>query len=299
MTIQTFQKGKFYTLPIKALREEGNNTFFIVNANNREYAIRMFDFQKSDKKVSQMEELPCMVKDIHGDNIVFVQNFARMFEDIYISGKVYPFIVNKEAYNPNNEFRYYDIRDFNGVPFRIKCEKNTFLVPNQKIRCMVSRPSLNKMILILENTKKDVIVNCISPKDLLKKSGIEEKCQRFLLYSFATNPGFEEAKEYYEQGNPEWVIKAITAIVEVEQWPNLSNKNKEILLSCYHRICLYLLEDSDYLHQFNESDRENFQTWIADRVTMSETYLECLSFIGEKKCSEETDLILRKIRNSG
>ena len=138
-----------------------------------------------------------MVKDIHGDNIVFVQNFARMFEDIYISGKVYPFIVNKEAYNPNNEFRYYDIRDYNGVPFRIKCEKNTFLVPNQKIRCMVSRPSLNKMILILENTKKDVIVNCISPKELLKKSGIEERCQRFILYSFATNPGFEEAKEYY------------------------------------------------------------------------------------------------------
>lgn len=299
MTVQTFQKGKFYTLPIKALREEGNNTFFIVNANNREYAIRMFDFQKSDKKVLQMEELPCMVKDIHGDNIVFVQNFARMFEDIYISGKVYPFIVNKEAYNPNNEFRYYDIRDYNGVPFRIKCEKNTFLVPNQKIRCMVSRPSLNKMILILENTKKDVIVNCISPKELLRKSGIEERYQRFILYSFATNPGFEEAREYYEQGNPEWVIKAITAIVEVEQWPNLSNKNKEILLSCYHRICLYLLEDSDYLHQFNESDRENFQTWIADRVTMSETYLECLSFIGEKKCSEETDLILRKIRNSG
>ena len=36
MTVQTFQKGKFYTLPIKDFREEGNNTFFIVDANNRE-----------------------------------------------------------------------------------------------------------------------------------------------------------------------------------------------------------------------------------------------------------------------
>lgn len=117
-----------------------------------------------------------------------------MFEDIYISGKVYPFIVNKEAYNPNNEFRYYDIRDYNGVPFRIKCEKNTFLVPNQKIRCMVSRPSLNKMILILENTKKDVIVNCISPKELLKKSGIEEKCQRFLLYGLRSIPDLKRQR---------------------------------------------------------------------------------------------------------
>ena len=299
MTVQTFQKGKFYTLPIKDFREEGNNTFFIVDANNREYAIRMFDFQKSDKSVFEMKELPCMVKDIHGDSIVFVQNFAQMFCERYISGKTYPFIVNKEAYNPDTEFRYYDVRDYNGVPFRLKCEKDTYLVPNQRIRCVVSRPTQNKMILILENTKKDNIVNCISPEELLKKSGIEERCQRFLLNSFATNPGFEEARLYYKQGNPEWVIKAITAVVGVEQWPNLSFTNKELLLSCYHWICLYLLEDSDYLHQFTESDRDNYQTWIADRVSMSETYLECLALMSKNGCSEEIDLILGKIRNSG
>ena len=299
MTVQTFQKGKFYTLPIKDFREEGNNAFFIVDANNREYAIRMFDFQKLDKSVFEMKELPCMVKDIHGDNIVFVQNFAQMFSERYISGKTYPFIVNKEAYNPDTEFRYYDVRDYNGVPFRVKCEKDTYLVPNQRILCVVSRPTQNKMILILENTKKDNIVNCISPEELLKKSGIVERCQRFLLNSFATNPGFEEAKYYYKQGNPEWVIKAITAVVGVEQWPNLSFTNKELLLSCYHRICLYLLEDSDYLHQFTESDRDNYQTWIADRVSMSETYLECLALMSKNGCSEEIDLILGKIRNSG
>ncbi len=299
MTVQTFQKGKFYTLPIKDFREEGNNTFFIVDANNREYAIRMFDFQKSDKSVFEMKELPCMVKDIHGDSIVFVQNFAQMFCERYISGKTYPFIVNKEAYNPDTEFRYYDVRDYNGVPFRLKCEKDTYLVPNQRIRCVVSRPTQNKMILILENTKKDNIVNCISPEELLKKSGIEERCQRFILNSFATNPGFEEARLYYKQGNPEWVIKAITAVVGVEQWPNLSYTNKELLLSCYHWICLYLLEDSDYLHQFTESDRDNYQTWIADRVSMSETYLECLALMSKNGCSDEIDLILGKIRNSG
>ena len=183
MTNNVFQKGKFYTLPIKDFREEGNNAFFIVNANEREYAIRMFDFQKQDPSVLKMTELPCMVKDIHGDSIVFVQNFAQMFGERYVTGKTYPFIVNKEAYNPQTEFRYYDIRDNNGVPFRLKCDKETFLVPNQKIRCVVSRPSQNKMILILENTKKDDIVNCISPEELLNKSGIEERCRRFLLNS--------------------------------------------------------------------------------------------------------------------
>lgn len=299
MTIQTFQKGKFYTLPIKDFREEGNNSFFIVIANDREYAIRMFDCQKTDSSIREMTELPCMVKDVHGDSIVFVQNFAQMFSDRYLSGNTYPFIVNKEAYTPDTEYRYYDIRDHNGVPFRLKCRRDTYLVPNQKIRCMVSRPNQNKMILILDNTNDNVIQNCISPEELLYNCGIEARCVRFLLSSFAHNQNFEEAKYYYQQNNPEWVIKAVTAVKGVEQWHNLSNVSKETLLSCYHRICLYLLEDSDYLHQFTESDRDNYQTWISNAVAMSETYLECLALMRKDGCSKEIDLIIGKIRNSG
>lgn len=299
MTNQTFQKGKFYTLPINDFREEGSNSFFIINANDKEYAIRMFESQKNDPAIRELKELPCMVKDIHGDNIVFVQNFAQMFCDKYISGNIYPFIVNKEAYSPDTEYRYYDIRDTSGVPFRLKCQRDTYLVPNQIIRCKVARPGQNKMILILDNTKSNIVANCISPQELLKNSGIDEKYIRFLLNSFKHNKGFEEARQDYDQGNPEWVIKAITAVTGVERWPNLSDSNKEALLACYHRICLYLLEDSDYLHQFNESDRDNYQTWIADRVSMAETYLECLALIRKDACSNEVDLILQKIRNSG
>lgn len=46
MAIQLFQKGKFYTLPIKDIKHEGSNSFFIVSADNKEYPIRMFGFQK-------------------------------------------------------------------------------------------------------------------------------------------------------------------------------------------------------------------------------------------------------------
>ncbi len=296
---ELFQKGKFYTLPIKNLRSEGNNTFFIVEANNKEYAIRMFDFQKTDEQVLKMKELPCMVKDIHGDNIVFVQNFAQMFSDRYINGKTYPFIVNKESYNPSTEFRYYDVRDLNGVPFKLKCPKDTYLVQNQKIQCSVLRREPNKIVLILNNTLKEKAKNCISPEDLLKNSGVDEKCQRFILNSFELNPGFQEARIYCQQGDPEWAIKAVMAVVGVELWPNLSNKNKERLLECYNKVCLYLLEDSDYLHQFDDSDREDYQAWIAEKVSLTETYRECLTLINNGQCSDKIDLILRKIHNSG
>ena len=116
MATTLFQKGKFYTLPIKAIRNEGKNSFFIVSANDKEYAIRMFAFQSKDPATQEMHELPCMVKDMHGDNIIFVQNFAQMFSNRYVAGNKYTFIVNKEAYNPVQEFRYYDVRDEDGVP---------------------------------------------------------------------------------------------------------------------------------------------------------------------------------------
>lgn len=300
MNTQTFQKGKFYTLPIKDIRTEGNNAFFIVEANDKDYAIHMFDFQRKDPSLRQLDQLPCMVKDIHGDNIVFVQNFAQMFRERYLSGNTYPFIVNREANNSAPDYRYYDIRDSQGVPFKLKCKKDTYLTPHQRIRCVVSRPTQNRMVLTLENTQNVTMQkNCISPQQLLATQAIEERWQRFLLKTFDIMPGFEEARQYYRQGNPEWVVKAITAVTGVEQWPRFSNDFKEQLLKCYLQICLYLLEDSDYLLQFAESDRDNFQTWIAERVATAETYLECFSIISQDRCGEEIDRIIQKISSSG
>lgn len=300
MYSNTFLKGKFYTLPIKEIREEGFNSFFIVRANDKEYAIRMFDFQKKDPAVLNLQELPCMVKDIHGDNIIFVQNFAQMFSERYIAGNKYTFIVNKEAYCPLADYRYYDIRDENKVPFKLMCKRDVILVHNQKIKCSISRPNQNKMVLILDNEKESTKSKCISPEELLQNAGISPTLANFILSSFKNNPGFEEARDYYQQKRAQWIIKAITAITGVEKWPaNYRGVNKVRLLECYNSVCLYLLEDSDYLLQFNESERENYQEWIADRVSMTETYLECMNLIKAGKCSEEIDNTLNKIKMSG
>ena len=299
MITTLFQKGKFYTLPIKDIRDEGKNSFFIVDANDKEYAIRMFDFQRKDSFTLEQKELPCMVKDIHGDNIIFVQNFAQMFSNRYVAGNKYTFIVNKEAYNPATEFRYYDVRDEDGVPFKLKCKRETILVPNQKIKCVISRPNINKITLTLDEEKNTIVTTNISPEELLEKAGIERGLARYILSCFYTNEGFKEANIYYQQNNAKWIIKAITAIDGVEKWSNLTNENKERIIACYNKVCLYLLEDSDYLLQFSESECENYQEWIADRVSMTETYQESLSLMKDNRCGDEIDNIISKIRKSG
>lgn len=299
MAIEQFQKGKFYTLPLSDIRDEGKNSFFIVKANDREYAIRMFDFQRNDASLNTMKTLPCMVKDVHGDNIVFVQNFARMFGDRYTDGQLYEFVVMRAAYNPDTKHRYYDIRDNYDVPFRLKCSRNTILVPNQKIRCSVSRPMPDKMVLALEDTVCPTETHNISPADLLSAIGIDSSLRRFVLGSFERNAGFDETRRYYADGDAMWVVKAVMAVSGVEKWPAMTNRSKRRLLDCYRRVCMYLLEDTDYLLQFGESERGNYQEWIADRVSMADIYTQCIELEECGKTGEEVDAILGKIKNSG
>ncbi len=299
MATEQFQKGKFYTLPLSDIRNEGNNSFFIVKANGREYAIKMFDFQRDDSSLRAMQSLPCMVKDVHGDSIVFVQNFAQMFGDRYADGELYPFVVMRTAYNPDTRHRYYDIRDQYGVPFRLKCSRSTILVPNTKIKCSVSRPAPNKMVLELEDTVCPTETRCISPADLLAAIGVEPSIRRYVLGSFARNAGFDEARRCCDDGDAQWVVKAVMAVSGVEKWPAMSSRSKRRLLDCYRRVCMYLLEDTDYLLQFGESERGNYQEWIADRVSMADVYMQCIELAENGKIGEEVDAILGKIKNSG
>lgn len=299
MAQKLYQKGKFYMLPIKEIRNEGSDSFFIVNANDREYAIRLFGFQRTDQAVLEMTELPCMVKDVHGESIVFVQNFARMFAEKYISGKIYPFVVREETNSPQPDTRYYDVRDAQGIPFRLRCNRETLLVPGQRISCLVTRPSRDRMLLTLEKEQSKAAVKSITPDELFSHVGLEGAVARFILRGFAREDRLAEARACYRQGQAEWVVKAVTAIPGVETWHNLTNGNRGRLIDALYRIGLYLLEDSDYLLQFSESDRENYQQWIADRVSVAETYRKCLALIKEGRCGEETDAILRKIKSSG
>ncbi len=295
----TFQKGKFYTLPIVAVRNEGTDSYFIVKAKDREYAIRMFAFQKQDPEVMSRTELPCMVKDIHGDNIVFVQNFAEMFGSEYDPSRSYPFIVTRYVSGLPDGQKYYDIHDERGVPFRLKTPGNVFLQPNQRINCRVSRPYRNKLVLQYEQERKQIKGRCITPDEFFTESGMPVSMVGKVRNLFYTNAIFEEARTYLDRNDPEWVIKALLAVPGVEKWGQLRHVTQVRMLNEYHRLCLYVLEESKFLQQFSESERENFQEWIEWKVNRIEIYQECLKLLGEDRYGEVVDDMLRKIRNSG
>lgn len=301
MKQEIYQRGKFYTLPIVDIRDEGDNSFFIVNANGKEYAIRMFDIQKSDPAVLALKQLPCMVKEVHDDSIVFVQNFARMFSSRYLTGEKYTFIVNKEiTAGREKEHRYYDVRDIDGIPFVLKCARNSYLTPRQRITCSILRPNPDKLILELYVPKKGPAAECISAPELLRQTeNIAPAVRRYILCTFSTHPAFDEARQCYGRHEAEWVVKAITSVPRVETWKRLTDAHKVLLLTACKDICLFLLEDSDYLLQFSEAERENYREWIVERIAGADTYLQCLTLIKDERTDGEIDRILRKIKSSG
>lgn len=297
--MNTFKKGQFCVLPLKGIKREGKNSYFVVIANGKEYSIRMFDFQVRHESLIQRKELACRVKDVHDDNIVFVQNFAEMFAETYLAEQSYPFIVTKEAFNDDTEFRYYDVRDYNNVPFRLKCKKDVTLVPHQKIRCRVKRPARNRMLLVLEDTRRETTKHFLTVDEVLQRSGLAQLCQRYFRIAFATYTGFQVARTQYANNTSEWLITALLSVSTPDKWSNMSLQNKLRTLKWYRRMCLFVIEDSGYLLQFSEDDIETYQEWISDCIGKVETYSLCFSLIKDGRDGEETDNILRKIRNSG
>ncbi|MDE7465957.1 MAG: ATP-binding protein [Muribaculaceae bacterium] len=297
-----YQKGKFYTLPIVDIRREDINIYFIVEANGRQYPIRMFDEQR--RNISQLEkltELPCMVKDVHGDNIIFVQNFAQMFWDHYNVDRDFQFMVSRFVGLLPDGQKYYDVLDTEvGLPFRLKIAADQYLQPYQKISCRVLRPYPNKLVLKLSGVRKQTKKDIITPEALLSAAGISGSKLSYFLTIFKNAPLFEEARAYLERQDPQWVIKAIMAVPKIHLWSNMRPELLMTIVEDFRRVCLYVLEESDFLQQFKDtSDLENFQEWIAKKIEELEISLECLMLLKERRCGQEIDNILRKIGNSG
>ncbi len=296
-TVQ-YQKGKFYTLPILSIKDEGVSSFFIVNVNGRDYAIKMFEFQRTNEKVRSLTSLPCMVKDVHGDEIVFVQNIAETTKEIYPDGHIITFYITKSTPSPFPNVLYYEVWDKNnGVPFRIKCKEK--LKIHQPIECKIVRPSQNKIILEPQKNNESIAVqSCISLHELLSNSNIDINLAHFLSLTFYSLQNFNEARKYLEHGNPIWVVKALLSVPDAESWTNIKRSDIPSILEVYKSICLYIIEDSNYLNQF-EIKKKSYQNNIEDKIWMAEISSKCIELIEQNKHKEEIDLIFKKIQTSG
>lgn len=289
------EKGKIYDLPLKEIRTENRRSFYIVEAEGKEYAIGQFEFQKRDPRP---EKISCLVKDIHEGVPDIVQNFGPLLQRFYQEGEIYSFWVKRDVtYIPNG---YYEVADWNGFSFRLQLYGKSKLFQRQHIKCRVR--SLRDYRLCLElvpDEKEDGRLPFWGLEEIL-----EEKASpaliRWIRNWFLHFPLFAEAREAFLHDNGEWLLMAIGQVDKhLSDWIKARQKRNELLLNLFREVCLHLLEASDYLKNCVEQERIAHQQLLSQVVQHTEELLEAERLIASGEHTRYISTLLEKMKKSG
>ena len=89
MTRQTVTERIKKTLHIKTIKKEYRTWFYTVEHNGIEHDIRMFDFQKEEKRDS--DNLQCLIERLPNGTEIIKQDQAPLIAKRYEVGKIYKF----------------------------------------------------------------------------------------------------------------------------------------------------------------------------------------------------------------
>ena len=290
------KKGTIIDLPVKEIRKADRRSFYVVELCGKEHAIGMFPFQKDDP---QPDKIQCMIKDIHEGEPIVIQNFAPLLEKLYTEGKTYPFWVRRDCTQVPNG--YYEVADWNGFCFRLMFYGNAKLNIRQRIECRVK--SLRDYRLCLElvrHNAKDRGLPFLTHDEVLESVGASSGMIRWLKRKFLILPLFSEARNLYLNDKGEWILSFISHVEKkLRNWMRTNNKHLDELLDVYRKVCLYLLEDSNFLSNCPEQERISHQCMFSNVALRAEEYLEALRMIERNEHLSYIEVLLQKLEKSG
>ncbi len=296
MEITQLKKGSTLLLPVKEIKTENKRSYYIVTHGEKEYAISMFEFQKADPKP---EMLTCIVKEMNGENPVFIQDLTPLYSRFYIEGNTYSFWVKRDCTDLANG--YYELADWNGFYFKLQRYGDAHLYEGQRIQCKVRMLNANRLCLELVQKKAtERSFPMFIAEEVLPTLGLSDAVIRWAKRKFLKSPLFKESREAFFNSDEGWALVAIREMDEnINLWIKPGNKRNGLLLELFHRICLYLLEDSDYLNNCSEQERKKHQKMLSGATQNAEIYMEALALIERGDHIRQIDILLTKMKKSG
>ena len=288
------QKGEIYEFPVKRKQTENYKTYYIIVAEGREYAIRLFEVQREEPLP---KTLSCVVNDIRDGVPVIQQNTGALLHRLYEVGEVYSFWVRNDY--TNMPLPYYELADWNGLYFRLMHYGNARLSIHQRVTCVVRNLKGHKLTLeLLQDVEKDIPEFWL-PEELLEAIDASDYFVRWVKRLLQKLPEFAETREAFAHGDSEWLLMAVNALdATILEWLKPEGKHARILLDYYRRACLYLLEDSDYISGCSQR-REAYQKQLVQAVENADVYKKALDLIAGREHVMYIDRILTKIKKSG
>lgn len=300
MTNLVFEKNGIYDLPVKAVRVKDYKSYYIVEAAGREYPIRQFKYQK---KEPTPEFISCLLKDIDGECLVFSQNIVPSIQKFYKEGEIHTFWVRKDL---NDTFEgCYEVADWNGLYFRLFVNKKTTLDIYQQIRCKIRGLKGSRLLLRLVKEKeleKEVETSQTFAflEEILKAVSESPAIARWLKMYFLQSAFFVKARMALKDNEIKWPITTIYLLDNhLPEWFRKEGKRNDLLLESYHKICLYLLENSDFLKRCNENARLPYMQALSNAIQNIRELREAKYLIDTGKHIGYIDEFFLKIKKSG
>jgi len=293
---ENLKKGDVLRLPLKEIRTENKKSYYIVVYQDREYAISMFEFQKSDPKQDMMT---CIVKEVNGNNPVFIQDFSIIYRRFYTEGGIYTFLVRRDYTNLASG--YYEVSDWNGLVFRLSQYGNSRFYEGQRIQCRVRSLVGNKLVLELSEEKAvERNITFLDIEEVMDEIGASAVVVRWFKKILTRNMLFKDAREAYMADNEAWLLHTIRIADEnIDAWVKSGNKKNNLLLDLFHKVCLYLLEESDFLSGCTEQERKSYQKMLSRAAMDVESYMKAIKLMEEDKHIQYIDVQLTKMKKSG
>lgn len=290
------KKGDVLLLPIKEIRQENKKSFFIVSHEGREHAIMMFEFQKNDPRSDKMQ---CVVKEIRDGQPVFVQDFSLLYPRFYTEGQTYQFLVRRDMTHMAGG--YYEVTDWHGFAFRLIYYGNNTLYQGQRVQCRVKSLVGNKLALELVNDKKmDTVEQVFDLNGLIERMDISSLMGRWLRTAFMANKVIHEAHRSFQGDEEQWLLHVIRLLDDsIDTWVKPGCRHNSTLLETFRQACLYLLEGSDFLTDYNDKERKDCQRLLSKAAWNAESYIKAIRLIEEDRHIAYIDEQLSKMKKSG
>lgn len=291
--MELIEKNK-YTFPVKEIKNESGNLYYIIQVNGYDCQVRAFEFQRQERP----KKIICIYKGRAGNGEpIFSQDLAPLINKIFKVGQSYEFRIRQDLRELGG---YYEAVDYNGFIARIVSWGNNQLYINQVVKCKILSINLIRIELEVEDLKQNEGIPFYTPQQIIDLDDTNIIKHWRPLRMFEKLSVFREAREQYADGNALWVLTAISAIDNrLPEWLNSGLKHKKRTLQLYHNVCLKLVEESDYLINCTEQERIEYQSLIAKATTHAADYLNAFSIMSKDGEQEYIKATLEKLHKTG
>lgn len=288
-----FEKGQKYTFPVRGSRRMGPNLYYGIDVNGTEQYVKAYTFQKREAPV----QLKCICKGINEQGRpTFMQDIASLIAELYKVGDEGDFKVRTQPGNKG----YYEVTDENDFCFRLVGYGTEKFYIGQMVRCRITFINLVRVEMELATGYRGVTIPFYDMNKLCDLDTTKTATPRLLCGLFNTN-AFTRVSKQYEEGNPLWVMSALSTVKE-HMYDMLQRNGLEFkmrLLGAYLDICTNLLENSDYLAHAAQSETEQYQNELAEMIQSAKDMVYALELVYTGKYQDYVSDLLKKLKMSG